>query len=411
MKLHKFDPKRPITALTCLEGVSPEIFSFEQQCDNWSKTLNIKKIAQGSYATILRTQKRDDPDVYTIVKLVPLRPLKGKGSRRKDHMSIDDAVAETKALAAMAAINGFVEFRIAHVLTGVLPSLIAEIQSAWEQDHPDDVADLKHEKDQLWLLMEMTDAGTDLETLLGQGFPDGTFLNSDEEGKKVTAFQTWDIFWGVAEALARAEQIADFEHRDLHPGNVCIRRAQDVSEASVCDNIGLIKRFTDLRVTMIDYTLSRANTSGNAEGEVLANSMRDASVFEQHSDNEIDERQYETYRRMKEMVMYQDSRGNRENKWKAFVPATNLLWLQHLLVVLLRQTATARDLGKRLTELPKEDSHRLMDVLEAIRDDFDPPLWKKWRCQSVEDLVVQEINNAENQRSEISEIEVRSEDE
>lgn len=390
-----YDPRVSITALTSLSAVSPGIFSFEQQCDNWGKTLNITKIAQGSYATILRTQKKDDPNVYTIAKLIPLRRQKGKGSRRKDHTSIEDAAAEMKALSAMNLINGFVDFRSAHVLVGMLPPLLIDIQKQWEQTHPDDEADLDHDEDQLWLLVEMTDAGTDLGTLLEKGFPDGSFLHQKKDGRRLTVFQTWDIFWGVAEALALGERMARFEHRDLHPGNVCITQSANSNEPSTRTNPELIKRYTNLQVALIDYTLSRATLGGALDSEVLANSMKDTNLFEQYSESEIDERQYDTYRKMRDIVASQRSRRSRENRWNAFVPMTNLLWLQHLLVILLKQTAIPITLGPKFRAQAKKEARQIMELLEAIRDEFDPEKWEEWQYLSAEDLVLAQINGRE----------------
>jgi len=53
-----------------------------------------------------------------------------------------------------------------------------------------------HDEDQLWAVVEMQDAGKDLETVP---------IESEE--------MCWDAFWGVTIALAKGEEWAEFEVR------------------------------------------------------------------------------------------------------------------------------------------------------------------------------------------------------
>jgi len=330
----EFNPFDEITALTSLECVDPEIKDFDQHCALLQSYFKVTKVAQGSFAGVYRMELITSPSLYTVWKLIPIKPKKGRGSRSRNNQTlIQDAAAEVKALAVMQQIPGFVDFRSAQVLQGPLPAFFDKLDYDWYCDHSDDASSISYKPNQLWLLIEMSDAGSDLETVLEKGFPDGSLLNKRDQGQRLTIKQTWDIFWGVTEALARGEATAQFEHRDLHPGNICITSSKTLSGGADQHEI---ERFTNLQITLIDYTLSRAAVN---ETEVLANSMQDRALFEQYGENRADARQFDIYRIMRTFVVWPTAMTQQvEEKWKQFVPVTNVCWLYHILLLLLEQT-------------------------------------------------------------------------
>ena len=342
------DTGNEIAALTHLEHVKDEIHSFEQACRLWAENYHITKIAHGSYAAIFRLQLRLDTSKYVIAKLMPLKPKAGKGSRAMDQTSIDDAATEVKALDAMSEIPGFVGFSEAWVLKGALPSVFEEQYKDWARIHPED-GFTGYSKEQLWCFIEMSDAGIDLEQVLQNRASKKQLLRDSGDEKGLTAVQCWDIFWGIAEALGRGEEFSEFEHRDLHPGNVCIKNSDFTS--NTMNEPPLRKKYTTLEVTLIDYTLSRATLPN---GEVLANTMKDQSIFDQRIKNPRtkqqynDNQQYEAYRQMRKLVIH-DLLGCKDpgQAWRSFVPRTNVLWLHHILSILLRNTGTHRKNGAR----------------------------------------------------------------
>ena len=387
-----FNQNNEITALTSLECVDPEVRDFHQYWQFIITHFNVSKVAQGSYASVLRMALTSSSAVYTVWKLMPLKPKKGKGARRIDQTLIEDAAAEVKALACMQEIHGFVEFRSAQVVRGSLPQRLVDINNDWQKGHPDDPADVEYIKDQLWLLIEMSDAGTDLETLLINGFPDLSRLHKTSLGNRLTIRQAWDIFWGTAEALAQGEVQANFEHRDLHPGNVCITKSTVLSgEADQHE----IKRYTDLRVTLIDYTLSRATIN---EGETLANSMKDQTLFTQTSDKPTDRRQHEMYRSMRNLVMAtREGQRQQAAKWKEFVPTTNVIWLSHILHLLLDEAGGFKQdsfEGKDASFADIKDikDRKLAKRLATILNHLRPDEPKGWQYLSATEVVDDEMN-------------------
>ena len=292
---------------------------------------------------------------------MPIKYGEGTGSDGSLQTNIKDAAAEVRVLDRMSESPGFVQFRSAHVLEGELPSFLVDMFHEWDKDHPKDKTPADHRKSQLWLLIEMSDAGTDLSTLLREAFPDGTFLNKKEKAARLTLYQAWDIFWSVAEALAHGEMNAEFEHRDLHPGNICIKR-KSVRRQSDSDegNSTLAPRYTNLEVTLIDYTLSRV-TLENSEN--IYNSMDDDALFEGKGRSLVDRHQYNTYRHMRDVVGFHEDpplEAKIENPWSFHSPKTNLLWLHHILFVLLKET-----------ERHAEDQ-LLADTLTCVQSDLSP---------------------------------------
>ena len=392
--------------LTSLDDVKDEVGNLERWYTQWEPLVKVSKVAQGSYGTVLRMQSRKKSKMYTIWKMIPLRPRQGKGSHQKDQTFIDDALTELKTLSLLSEIPGFVQFRRpAHVLKGSLPEGLHKVSQDYDKYHPEEVA--KHGKnrtdyseEQLWLLLEMTDAGTDLETIMDRGFPDGTCLIRYEPVWGMTPRQTWDIFWGVSGALANGEVHANFEHRDLHRGNICIKRKKrDASPSASSDTTNSsIKKYTDLEITIIDYTLSRATL---ANGEVLAISMSDRTLFAQTSENENDNLQYNVYRWMRELVEGERGGAGKDSaKWKRFVPMTNLLWLYYLLTIMLEKTMLPEVPGdsnfmksfdsvfrKEHLNRTEEDS-KVLERLKELKMQIAPENRSVWDCLSAQDLLL-----------------------
>ena len=95
-------------------------------------------------------------------------------------------------------------------------------------------------KDQYFIVFEFSNGGRDLE-----GFEFGAMA------------EAWSVLHQTALGLAVAENALEFEHRDLHWGNVLISRTED----EFIESYLLGERKTvpthGVRVSLIDFTLSR----------------------------------------------------------------------------------------------------------------------------------------------------------
>lgn len=331
----------------------PDVEKLVQQFDQWAETmdklLEIVMIGDGSYANVFKLSSRSNPKDYSIAKLIPLRPKRGVGSRSVDLTTIENAASEVRVLAKLSGITGFTDFRRAMLLRGQLPQSFRNAckafdQAARETEKPNQtcarVRRLNYPKQQNWLFVEMGDAGEELEHILRDGFKDSPVVSKiSSREARLTVKQTRDIFYSTVEALALGEQEAHFEHRDLHLSNICLKKSEvdkDVSGPEV--DWGLIPNGAGFSITLIDYTLSRADT---AEG-VVFNPMDDEELFCGENNP-----QYDCYRDMRKAVT-----RDKEADWSAFVSKTNVIWLHYLLSRLLEKTirTTKVPQGKHCSE-------------------------------------------------------------
>lgn len=198
------------------EAHSPIASQNIQRFDNWAsrsaKMFHVAKLAEGSYGEVYKLHLREEaarPVVSKsklaklraygdgVFKVVPLRAKSGPGSKK--FTSIEEIVSETRMLKYLDPIPGFARFREIHVVRGRFPE---PFQKAWEyyketKDdclNPNPASKKSYPDSQLWAIVEMDDAGCELEKFSWSSI-----------------FQVYDIFWGVAMALARAEEYAMFE--------------------------------------------------------------------------------------------------------------------------------------------------------------------------------------------------------
>lgn len=295
------------------EALSPIAAQGVQKFGSWAarggNMLEVVKIAEGSYGEVYKMRIREEvckqemskPKLARLMaygegvfKVVPLRAAKGAGSRK--FTSVDEIVSEVKMLKYLDPIPGFARFRDIHVVQGRFPESFQDAWDHYQKVKPDDClnpnpANKRAYLDtQMWAIIEMDDAGSELEKFSWSSM-----------------FQIYDIFWGVAMALARAEEYALFEHRDLHLGNVCIRTTRpdgsmepptdiEVMSHSQSSGYGL----STLETTIIDYSLSRAelrfNDDQNAPVEVASSDLDKKQIFDAIGQDEDEALLRDTYR-------------------------------------------------------------------------------------------------------------------
>lgn len=112
----------------------------------------------------------------------------------------------------------------------------------------------------------------------------------DLEKKEITPDQAVKLIKQLAKNLAVVEEKLEFEHRDLHCGNILIN--------------------DHFEPTIIDFTLSRCKFDRKI---LFADLDYDPEIFESVGDP-----QYDVYRQMKKTS---------DSNWEEFHPKTNALWL------------------------------------------------------------------------------------
>lgn len=192
----------------------------------WSASLEpyfaVHKIAEASYGEVYRLALRapqpglgaSDESVLKIIALKPppeSRPT-GRGKKaeaRRETIegmsSVESVAGEIRLLQRMALVPGFTNFRDVRVLRGAPSGCFVDAWRAWNEGReeekrsifPDPGRKGSYDDEQLWAVIEMQDAGTDLEN-----------VRMEEVGG---VFGVWDVFWSVALALGKGEEEARFE--------------------------------------------------------------------------------------------------------------------------------------------------------------------------------------------------------
>ncbi|EME44843.1 hypothetical protein DOTSEDRAFT_52281 [Dothistroma septosporum NZE10] len=402
---HRKSPKEDINEYETHCGSILELSSHRLTCfETWSEQLSqhfaVTKIAEASFGEVYRLSLQEDLSAFvstdeSVFKIIPLKapdstlPVdkrKRKAAMAKqDAMTAPDGVAtEVKLLQRMSAIPGFTNFRDVRILQGRPPPAFAQAFKAWNAVQKKKKKDLSHfpdpskkssyTADQLWAVIEMQDAGTDLERLV-------------EEGLTTSIWTTWDIFWQTVLSLAKGEEGAQFEHRDLHLGNICVRRSSSSSANDPIDPT-LTLNFTSHETTIIDYTISRClmSPSSSTTPEIAHQDLtRDPTIFEGDSSEEY---QYDIYRYMRGALYFDDplaechtlqtEMDQSGRTWEQYHPQTNLVWLHLILYKLLEQVywpsqwkAPSRNKQKQEYVLHKR-AKELGKILLKVQDFLDP---------------------------------------
>ena len=359
--------------LVASENVDSTVEDFQAWTDERSPPLQIEKQGEGSFGEVYRATYGEQS---VILKLIPMRAQSGQGSRK--HTTIQDALSEVQLLARMREVPGFVDFRSAQVVSGRLPK---QFLAAWDKyKRGGEVVEAKNPNylstypvNQLWLLIEMGDAGRDLDRYR----PRNTL--SPPKSNILSVQRSWDIFWQVARALAKGEIHAQFEHRDLHLGNICIkdRRAQADTE-----DLRLVSRYhptpfkldhTGLEVTIIDYTLARATLEENHV--VFKDLSKEPLLFEGTGDI-----QFDIYRHMRDVV------GTKFG-WMQSRPMTNVMWLYFVMEQLLRRTAHLSQEAAYETDKETTVTAKMKAILVEVWETIDVHRKREWEVLSATELI------------------------
>ncbi|KAK0891353.1 hypothetical protein LTR02_014086 [Friedmanniomyces endolithicus] len=322
-----------------LQSSSHRLTQFDDWADLLSKHFSLTKIAEASFGEVYRLSlleqipglSASDESVFKVIALQqpPTTLPTAKKSRvaalkKAEAMSKPDDVAnEVKLLQRMSSTPGFTNFRDVRVLQGRPPPLfidafkrynIEQAAKRKESSHfPDPGKKTSYSDKQLWAVIEMQDADTDVERLV-------------EQKECTSIWSVWDVFWQVVLSLAKGEEGAEFEHRDLHLGNICVRHREPSSSSlprtsatratgrrpAATTTIDIKKKlgFTDFETTIIDYTISRCLLSPGGTSKAAADIAYhdlalDSYLFQGDSTEEY---QYDIYRYMRGAVYASDPR-------------------------------------------------------------------------------------------------------
>lgn len=300
----------------------------------------ICKVGEGCYGEVFKCVEPITPTngstplPSVAVKMIPIEgTVKFNGDPQKNFGEVLSEVIVSKELTALSLgtrnqTDGFVQLKRVHLLQGAVPSHLIK---AWESYHRKHRSENDHprifQKNQVWLIMELSFIGASLELDV-----------------PTCPAARLSIVLQVGLALAVAECELRFEHRDLHWGNVLIRRDcghpqndRSVPDCVYCTNHSSTSRSVIYRVddhpfrvpaygvnaVIIDFTMSRLEQDG---GLVYVDLAADPTLFESKGDY-----QFDVYRLM---------RDQNHNRWERFCPKTNVMWLHYLATKLASSPVT-----------------------------------------------------------------------
>ncbi|XP_021734534.1 serine/threonine-protein kinase haspin homolog [Chenopodium quinoa] len=322
----------------CEQSAPSTLFEvFSNLCDTGS----IIKIGEGTFGEAFIAGS-------SVCKIVPIDgELRVNGEIQKRSMELLEEVILSRTLNRLRgsevlfdnATTTFIQTKDIKVCQGPYDPVLLKAWENWdtengsENDHPK-----QFPENQCYLVSILEHGGTDLESFVLLDFNEAQSLLV-----QVTA------------ALAVAEAAFEFEHRDLHWGNILLSRRETAVLQFTLEGRTTSIRTHGLLVSIIDFTLSRINTGNTI---LYLNLSSDPELFE----GPKGDKQAETYRKMREVT---------DDCWDGSFPKTNVLWLQYLVDILLLKKSFKR-CGKDERELRslKKRWNSCNSAKEALSDPF-----------------------------------------
>ncbi|CAL5329992.1 unnamed protein product [Camellia sinensis] len=318
-------------------------FPFDGQLNSLehSDPKSIVKVGEGTYGEAFIIGE-------TVCKIVPFNgDLRVNGEVQKRSEELLEEAILSQTLNYLRGHDGhvsnscttFIKTTELRVCQGPYDAALIRAWEEWdgkhgsENDHPKEFPEK-----QCYVVFVQEHGGQDLESFV--------LLNFSE---------AWSLLVQVTIALAVAEAAYEFEHRDLHWGNILLSRKDSETLQFTLEGRNISIRTFGLVVSIIDFTLSRINTG---EDILFLDLSLDPELFE----GPKGDKQSDTYRKMKEVT---------EDCWEGSFPKTNVLWLQYLVDILLlkksydRTSKDERDLRSLKKRLNNYNSAR-----EATSDPF-----------------------------------------
>ncbi|CAD1468461.1 unnamed protein product, partial [Heterotrigona itama] len=291
-----------------------------------------RKIGEGVYGEVFLYEYEDEKSVIKIIPIEGSDYVNGEPQKKFHEILSEIVIAmELYNLRFNTGYNtdGFVEVKNIKCIKGKYPERLIELWNIYDEEkHSDNDCPSMFNDEQLYIILELGHGGQDLEAFV---------FNTAEEAHI--------LFIQAALALAVAEKAIEFEHRDLHWGNILISSTNEnyIHYKIGQKNIELISK--GVKVSIIDFTFSRVKYQGCSVFNDLA---LDPTLFTAQG-----EYQFEIYRLMRDRV---------KNNWQTFEPYTNILWLHYTLDKMI----TAVRYKKRNLKIHKNGITKLKELENEI---------------------------------------------
>uniref|UniRef100_A0A1I7TDQ8 non-specific serine/threonine protein kinase n=1 Tax=Caenorhabditis tropicalis TaxID=1561998 RepID=A0A1I7TDQ8_9PELO len=290
----------------------------------------VKKLGEGSYGEVFSTIWEGRP---VAIKVVPFEEDKDNRLYHGEYHSgemqtADQLLPELIVLKELNKLNSveletstpnFIEMVAAKVVKGNYPKGLLTAWDNYVKESENTRPNVYSSKDQLFCILVSANGGIALE--------DFRLQNENE---------IFSILLQLILSMVAAEAVLEFEHRDLHLGNVLIDRSgiQELKYKIADHAINL--KSCGVQVNIIDFTLSRISKEGTT---VYLDLEQDPGIFEGQGDSQFD--------------VYREMRANCKGKWREFNNRTNLMWIIFIAQRLLEPDICPEGLltKKRIKEL------------------------------------------------------------
>ena len=266
------------------------------------------KIGEGVYGDVYKTKRDETPVVLKMIPIAGDFCVNGKPQKTFEEILSEIVISKELSDLRHGTVYGtgnFVEVKRVSLVEGRYHSVLLHQWDMYAKkngtlnDRPDMFPDT-----QLFVVFELEACGCTLNSFE---------FNSLEEAYSVMA--------QVTLALAVAEKALQFEHRDLHWGNVLITRMPytDSTTHYHMDGIPVSINSRGLHVSIIDFSLSRISRDGCS---MFCDLSTEVTLFGFKGDCIFD--------------IYRNMRQENDNRWEEYHPYTNVLWLHYFVDKLLK---------------------------------------------------------------------------
>ncbi|KAG1655770.1 hypothetical protein FOA52_008477 [Chlamydomonas sp. UWO 241] len=358
----------PLPRLLTVCGQSPDpadVPSMEKLLTGMGGDLRrVFKVGEGSYGEAFKHAGH-------VVKIIPIEGpthVNGYAQKSAGNMTGEALVALTlSGLRRECDADGarrehvapsFVDTSRVAICHGPYPKLVARAWHKWDTENgsENDAVDgpgfgpgSASARSQLYLILAMADCGRDLEKHALSG----------------GLLEARSILLQTVLTLAVGEAAVEFEHRDLHWGNLLIAPALTRSIAFRLDDVDIMVESAGVRASLIDFSASRLIA---ADGTLaFCDLSQDPEIFE----GPKGQIQFDTYRYMAALT---------GGDWATPTPGTNCLWMAYLAETLAATKIGGISRASAAKRALREFKKRCVDYSscrDMLQDELFEGLWAR----------------------------------
>jgi len=267
---------------------------------------NCKKIGEGSYGEVYAS--KDDCGNDVVIKIIPLNMEEFNSEEDMFSQILPELVISMnfnhlESNYSSNRASNFIHMIKATCTRGLFPKKLIDEWDLYAKKKVSENEDPRvYTKNQTYIVSQLANGGTDLES-----------------HKFKNAVEAFSLFSQLALSVAAAESEYEFEHRDMHWGNVLITTTNQTQLDYIVDHNSFRLNTNGVFASIIDFSLSRMSKDGFIIFDDLA---KYSDLFVGEGDY-----QFDIYRMMKD---------HNQNDWQKFCPKTNVFWLHYLLDKLIK---------------------------------------------------------------------------